>query len=47
LAARDTRDRTREHAPLVPASDALTIDTSNLDVEHVLQQLLAAVSAKL
>ncbi|MGE3153359.1 MAG: (d)CMP kinase [Nitrospiraceae bacterium] len=47
LAARDTRDRTREHAPLVPASDALTIDTSNLDVEHVLQQMLAAVSAKL
>jgi cytidylate kinase len=47
LAARDTRDRTRALAPLVPATDALTIDTSNLDIEHVLQRMLAAISAKL
>jgi cytidylate kinase len=47
LTARDTRDRTRALAPLVPATDALTIDTSNLDIEHVLQRMLAAVSAKL
>ena len=47
LTARDTRDRTRAIAPLVPATDALTIDTSNLDIEHVLQRMLAAVSAKL
>jgi cytidylate kinase len=47
LASRDTRDRTRPLAPLAPAPDALTIDTSNLDIEHVLQQMLAAVAAKL
>lgn len=47
LVVRDTRDRTRALAPLVPAADALTIDTSNLDIEHVLQRMLAAVSAKL
>ncbi|HSE57958.1 MAG TPA: (d)CMP kinase [Nitrospiraceae bacterium] len=47
LVARDTRDRTRALAPLVPAPDALTIDTSNLDIEQVLQRMLAAVSAKL
>lgn len=47
LASRDTRDRTRALAPLAPASDALTIDTSNLDIEHVLQRMLAAVAAKL
>lgn len=47
LAARDSRDRTRALAPLVPATDALTIDTSNLDIEHVLQRMLADVSAKL
>lgn len=47
LVARDTRDRTRALAPLVPAPDALTIDTSHLDIEQVLQRMLAAVSAKL
>lgn len=37
--ARDERDQKREHAPLRPADDALMVDTSNLTVEEVVQQL--------
>ncbi|MCP9455090.1 MAG: (d)CMP kinase [Nitrospira sp.] len=47
LSRRDTQDRTRSIAPLVPAADARSIDTSNLDVEQVVEQMLAVVSAVL
>ena len=33
IAARDTLDRTREISPLVPAQDALLLDTSDLGIE--------------
>lgn len=45
LSGRDTRDRTRAVAPLIPAADARHIDTSSLNVEEVVAQMLAAVSA--
>ena len=40
LTLRDTRDSTREHSPLVPASDAVVIDTSGLGVEEVVRRVL-------
>ena len=47
LSGRDMRDRNRSVAPLVPAADAQPIDTSMLDVEQVVAQMMAAVSAAL
>jgi len=47
LASRDTRDRSRAVAPLVPAADARHIDTSNLSATEVVDQMMAAVAAKL
>ncbi len=44
LSGRDTRDRTRAVAPLIPAADARHIDTSSLKVEEVVEQMMAAVS---
>jgi len=35
LTERDTRDKTREEAPLIPAEDAHLIDTTHLDIEAV------------
>jgi len=40
IEARDYRDSTRTVAPLVPASDAQVIDTSDLSIEGVLEQVL-------
>ncbi len=45
LSGRDTRDRNRAIAPLIPAADARHIDTSALKVEEVVEQMMAAVSA--
>ena len=47
LSGRDMRDRNRSVAPLVPAADARPIDTSTLNVEQVVAQMMAAVSAAL
>jgi len=47
LSGRDMRDRNRSVAPLVPAADARSIDTSTLNVEQVVAQMMAAVSAAL
>jgi cytidylate kinase len=41
---RDARDINRAEAPLVAASDAITIDTSNLSIENVVSQVLSLVS---
>lgn len=41
LAARDERDATRAVAPLVPAADAVQIDSSDLSVEAVIARVLA------
>lgn len=40
---RDFRDRNREVAPLVPAKDALVLDSTHLSIEEVIQQALAYV----
>ncbi|MEM1072874.1 MAG: (d)CMP kinase [Pseudomonadota bacterium] len=42
---RDTRDRERAEAPLVPAKDALVIDTSDLDIQAALRRAIEAVEA--
>lgn len=47
LAGRDTRDRGRVIAPLVPAEDAQLIDTSVLSAAEVVDHMLAAIAAKL
>jgi cytidylate kinase len=41
---RDERDEQRATAPMKPAADALLIDTSDLTIEQVVQQLLKAIS---
>jgi CMP/dCMP kinase len=40
---RDERDERREHSPLVPANDAVPVDTSELDLEGVLGQIITLV----
>ena len=47
LTNRDTRDRSRSIAPLVPAEDARHIDTSNLSATDVVDQMMAVIAAKL
>lgn len=47
LSGRDMRDRNRSIAPLVPAADARPIDTSVLNIEQVVERMMAAVSAVL
>ncbi|BAX52655.1 Cytidylate kinase [Photobacterium damselae subsp. piscicida] len=44
---RDYRDRNRAVAPLRPAEDALTIDSTELTIEEVLAQVVAFVESKL
>jgi cytidylate kinase len=43
---RDRRDREREVAPLVPAPDAVVIDTSGMDVDRQVAAVLEAVRAR-
>jgi cytidylate kinase len=38
---RDDRDRNRAIAPLVPAADALVIDSTSLSIEQVIEKVLA------
>jgi len=45
IAARDERDSSREHSPLMAATDALVIDSSDMPVARVVQQILAALPA--
>ena len=47
LDGRDERDRSRAIAPLARAADAHVIDTSTLDVEQVIDRMLAEISSKL
>lgn len=41
---RDERDRTRPTAPLVPAKDAIVLDTTKLDIDGAFKAALAIVS---
>ena len=47
LAARDESDRTRATSPLMVAPDAISIDTTGISVDDVLDQVLAIVRARL
>jgi cytidylate kinase len=47
MEARDARDSVRQVAPLVPAGDAVVIDTSTLDADAVFAAALAAIADKL
>jgi len=40
LKERDNRDQQRDHSPLIPAKDALIIDTSTLSTEEVFEKVL-------
>ena len=39
LEERDRKDTDREHSPLVPADDSITIDTTNLNPEGVVREI--------
>jgi cytidylate kinase len=45
LAERDRLDRERTVAPLVPAPDAIVLDTTALSVDEVVARVVAAVGA--
>jgi len=42
---RDARDRSREAAPLVPADDAVLLDTSDLTIDDAVAQAIAIIEA--
>jgi CMP/dCMP kinase len=44
-AVRDAQDRSREHSPLVPAPDAVELDTTGLSVEEVVARIADMVRA--
>ncbi|GJL53708.1 MAG: cytidylate kinase [Nitrospirales bacterium] len=46
MTLRDDRDRSRDVSPLIPATDAMMIDTSNLSIDQVLDHLTEVVSAR-
>jgi cytidylate kinase len=41
--ARDERDATREHSPMVAADDAVEVDTTGLSIDEVVARLVALV----
>jgi len=47
IADRDARDRSREVAPLVPAPEAMVIDTSTLAVDEVVDRMLKVIATRL
>lgn len=47
LRSRDERDRTRANSPLVPAPDAVLIDSTNLTLEQVTERAIEIVEEKL
>ena len=47
LRARDLRDRSRSHSPLVPAPDALLLDSTTLSLDQVLAWVEGLVARKL
>lgn len=46
LETRDRRDQAREIAPLVPAVDAIVVDTTTLSLDEVVERILKATKAK-
>ena len=46
LKQRDQNDSTRDLAPLIPAADAIHIDSTDLSIQEVLDQMLTHIGAK-
>lgn len=46
LEARDLSDRTRTASPLVAAADAVTIDTTGLSIEEVIERVIGVVQSR-
>lgn len=46
MEARDSQDQSRALSPLLPAPDAIKIDTGNLDIEQVIKKMLAHVQSR-
>jgi len=46
MRARDQRDRTRPNSPLLPAPDAAIVDSTNLNIEQVMERVEALIAAK-
>jgi cytidylate kinase len=44
-ALRDAQDRSREHSPLLPAPDAIELDTTGLSVDQVVERVVQMVRA--
>jgi cytidylate kinase len=47
MVQRDRRDTTRTESPLVPAPDAVIVDSSNLTIEEVIQRIDDIVQQRL
>ena len=43
---RDERDASREHSPMVPAADAVEVDTTGLGIDDVVARIVALVGAR-
>jgi CMP/dCMP kinase len=46
LAQRDERDETRAHAPMIPAENALVVDTSDLTIAQVVEKLMNKIQGR-
>jgi cytidylate kinase len=46
IAERDRRDSTRAVAPLVPAADAIAVDSTSLNIEAVVDRIMAEARAR-
>ena len=46
MRARDQRDRTRPNSPLLPSPDAAIIDSTNLNIEQVMERVETLIAAK-
>ncbi len=45
IEARDQRDRERSASPMIPADDALYIDSSDLNIDQVIEQIRASMDS--
>ena len=47
IAARDQRDRTRTSSPLIPAADAVVLDTTHKSIDQVVEEVYTVVRRRL
>jgi cytidylate kinase len=43
---RDARDAGREHSPMLPAADAIEVDTTGLSIDEVVERIVALVTSR-